>query len=147
MEITLDVRASEARAGSFAEILQRVFAPRKHGLPELFRRQVGAEEALEDVVDGGVGGAQHFLGGTEPNPAENGVDERQPRRTLELMIEGLDRELRAFGETLSHPLAGWSALAAAMWGWHLPAAFQLALRVEAWHAVEHASFLAAGLVF
>ena len=55
--------------------------------------------------------------------------------------------LRRLGETLSHPLAGWSALAAAMWGWHLPASFELALRVEAWHAVEHVSFLAAGLLF
>jgi cytochrome c oxidase assembly factor CtaG len=55
--------------------------------------------------------------------------------------------LQRLGATLSHPLAGWTALAAATWGWHLPAAFQLALRVEAWHAVEHACFLAAGLLF
>jgi cytochrome c oxidase assembly factor CtaG len=31
--------------------------------------------------------------------------------------------------------------------WHLPALFQLALRVPAVHLVEHASFVAAGLLF
>jgi cytochrome c oxidase assembly factor CtaG len=33
------------------------------------------------------------------------------------------------------------------WSWHLPALFQLALRVPAVHLVEHASFLAGGLLF
>ena len=55
--------------------------------------------------------------------------------------------LRRIGETAAHPLVGWTALAAATWGWHLPAAFELALRDDAWHAVEHACFLAAGLLF
>ena len=55
--------------------------------------------------------------------------------------------LRRLGEALAHPLVGWSAMAAATWLWHLPAAFELALRVEAWHAIEHASFLAAGTLF
>src|SRR5262245_46358328 len=50
-------------------------------------------------------------------------------------------------EALGHPIAGASALAAATWGWHVPAAYELALRSPAWHAVEHASFLAAGLLF
>ena len=35
----------------------------------------------------------------------------------------------------------------ATWGWHVPAAYELALRSPAWHVVEHASFLAAGLLF
>ena len=34
------------------------------------------------------------------------------------------------------------------WGWHVPAAYELALRVAgAWHVVEHASFFGAGLLF
>jgi putative membrane protein len=41
----------------------------------------------------------------------------------------------------------WLAGTAAVIGWHLPAAFQLALRSHAWHAVENASFLLAGLLF
>ena len=55
--------------------------------------------------------------------------------------------LERLGEKLTHPLTGWTAMAAATWAWHLPASFELALHVEAWHAVEHASFLAAGLLF
>jgi putative membrane protein len=34
-----------------------------------------------------------------------------------------------------------------LWVWHWAAAFELALRWPAWHVVEHASFLAAGLSF
>jgi putative membrane protein len=41
----------------------------------------------------------------------------------------------------------WLAGAAAVIGWHVPAAFQLALGSHWWHAVENASFLLAGLVF
>jgi len=32
-------------------------------------------------------------------------------------------------------------------GWHIPAAFELALESHAWHGVENASFLVAGLLF
>jgi cytochrome c oxidase assembly factor CtaG len=32
-------------------------------------------------------------------------------------------------------------------GWHVPAAFTLALRSETWHVVEHSSFLVAGFLF
>src|SRR5262249_6821518 len=48
---------------------------------------------------------------------------------------------------LTHPLVCWSALVLATWLWHLPALYQLALASRAWHAVEHATFLAAGLLF
>lgn len=41
----------------------------------------------------------------------------------------------------------WSAGAAAVIAWHLPALFQLALSSHVWHIVEHACFLAAGLLF
>ncbi len=55
--------------------------------------------------------------------------------------------LRRFGAWLAHPLVGAFALVAATWGWHVPAAYELALRDPAWHAVEHASFVIAGLLF
>lgn len=50
---------------------------------------------------------------------------------------------------------GWAAWATAalvvqtvvMWGWHAPDAYQAALRSPVVHALEHASFLAAGLFF
>jgi cytochrome c oxidase assembly factor CtaG len=51
------------------------------------------------------------------------------------------------GERTSHPLVGLVAISVAVWGWHLPAAFELALRSPAWHWIEHASFFGAGLLF
>jgi cytochrome c oxidase assembly factor CtaG len=51
------------------------------------------------------------------------------------------------GRVLSQPAICWLAAAAALVGWHIPAAFTLALQSERWHAIEHASFLASGLLF
>jgi len=51
------------------------------------------------------------------------------------------------GHTLSEPAVGWLAAAGALVGWHVPSAFTLALHSEWWHAVEHATFLAAGFLF
>ena len=41
----------------------------------------------------------------------------------------------------------WIPATATLIGWHIPAAFAFALRSPAWHAVEQASFLVAGLLF
>jgi cytochrome c oxidase assembly factor CtaG len=46
-----------------------------------------------------------------------------------------------------HPLFCWLFAAAVLIGWHIPAIYELALESEALHHVEHASFLAAGLLF
>src|SRR5262249_4610973 len=35
----------------------------------------------------------------------------------------------------------------ALVGWHVPAALTLGMQSPAWHAIEHASFLVAGLLF
>ena len=51
------------------------------------------------------------------------------------------------GRALMHPAAGLLAMTAAMWAWHVPAAYELALRSPAWHEVEHACFLAGGILF
>jgi cytochrome c oxidase assembly factor CtaG len=51
------------------------------------------------------------------------------------------------GRLLSNPTFCWLAGAAALVGWHVPAAFTLALQSEAWHVAEHASFLVAGFLF
>ena len=48
---------------------------------------------------------------------------------------------------LTHPLVGWIAFVAATWVWHLPATFQLALRSDRWHVVEHACFFITALMF
>jgi putative membrane protein len=48
---------------------------------------------------------------------------------------------------LTDPLVCWIAFCAATWGWHLPVTFQLALRSEGWHVVEHACFFTTALMF
>ena len=48
---------------------------------------------------------------------------------------------------LTHPAVGLGAMFVVTWGWHVPAAFELALRSDAWHAIEHACFLGGGLLY
>jgi cytochrome c oxidase assembly factor CtaG len=57
------------------------------------------------------------------------------------------RPLQRFGHLLSQPAFCWLAAAAALVGWHIPAAFTLGLQSEAWHVVEHACFLVSGFLF
>jgi len=57
------------------------------------------------------------------------------------------RWLRAAVHWLVHPLAALLLSSIIFWSWHLPTVYQLALRVPAIHLVEHASFLAGGLLF
>jgi cytochrome c oxidase assembly factor CtaG/polyferredoxin len=55
--------------------------------------------------------------------------------------------LRRFARALTHPAVCWTVFVSTTWAWHVPAAYDLALRSPGWHALEHASFLAAGLLF
>lgn len=55
--------------------------------------------------------------------------------------------VRRLGKVLAQPAFCWLAAAAVLVTWHIPAIFMLGLESEAWHLVEHASFLAAGLLF
>lgn len=48
---------------------------------------------------------------------------------------------------LAAPLAATAVHAAAIWVWHLPGAYSAALRSEAAHALQHASFLGTALLF
>lgn len=48
---------------------------------------------------------------------------------------------------VAHPLAAFGLHAAVIWAWHAPALFQAALRAPAVHTLEHATMLAAALVF
>ena len=57
------------------------------------------------------------------------------------------RSLRAVVHALVHPLAALLLSSVIFWSWHLPALYQLALRVPAIHLVEHASFLVGGFLF
>lgn len=48
---------------------------------------------------------------------------------------------------LTHPVPAFLLEAVVLWGWHAPAAIDLALRNEAVHWAMHASFLVAGMLF
>lgn len=48
---------------------------------------------------------------------------------------------------LTEPVTAWVLHAAALWLWHVPSAFDAAVRSEALHIAQHASFLATALFF
>jgi len=51
------------------------------------------------------------------------------------------------GATIFHPAFCWAIFAVSMAAWHLPGPYDLALRSDGWHEVEHASFLFTSLLF
>src|SRR5215469_97528 len=55
--------------------------------------------------------------------------------------------LRRAGHALTHPLTCCIVMVVAVCAWHLPAAFDLALRSPPWHKLEHACFFGASLLF
>ena len=57
------------------------------------------------------------------------------------------RALRRLFAWVTDPIVCWLAFAAAFWIWHLPGFFQLALRSERWHIVEHGCFFVTALLF
>jgi len=72
-----------------------------------------------------------------------------PRRFMHSALSPLLRWAPAqwLGRVLSQPVVCWLAAAAALVGWHIPAAFMLGLQSEGWHIAEHACFLASGFLF
>jgi cytochrome c oxidase assembly factor CtaG len=57
------------------------------------------------------------------------------------------KALATIGRRLTNPIVCWLAFVSATTAWHLPAMYELALRSETMHAVEHACFLGTGLLF
>lgn len=55
--------------------------------------------------------------------------------------------LRRLAARLTHPLGALPIYVAATWLWHAPAAYELGLRSPTWHAVQHACFLGAAMLF
>lgn len=55
--------------------------------------------------------------------------------------------LKRVGHFITNPAICWLAAALALIGWHVPAVFELALRWDWLHELEHASFFGAGLLF
>jgi putative membrane protein len=57
------------------------------------------------------------------------------------------RAAQKFGEFITEPLFCWLAAMVVMIGWHVPAAFELALRSDGWHEIEHACFFLTSILF
>ena len=55
--------------------------------------------------------------------------------------------LRVLGGFVTAPVFAWVLFNAAYLGWHIPAAYELALRSNVWHEVEHACFFITSLLF
>jgi len=55
--------------------------------------------------------------------------------------------VQRLGRVLGHPMFCWFAATIALIAWHIPAAFELGMRSDRWHAVEYASFFGTGLLF
>lgn len=86
-----------------------------------------------------------MLAGTPAIALVRGLPPRIARAILgPLLRSSAVRRLFAW---LTQPLVCWIAFVAATWGWHLPSTFQLALRSDGWHVVEHACFFTTALMF
>jgi cytochrome c oxidase assembly factor CtaG len=57
------------------------------------------------------------------------------------------RALRRFAHWLVTPAIAWLAMNVGYLGWHVPAAYDLALKNETWHGIEHLCFLGTSLLF
>jgi putative membrane protein len=57
------------------------------------------------------------------------------------------RPVTAWGRLLVHPVVSFGLAAVALVGWHVPAAFELALHSDFWHELEHACFLFTSILF
>lgn len=55
--------------------------------------------------------------------------------------------LQSLGKGLTHPLTCWILSALALIAWHVPSLFDLALRSDGWHDVEHLCFLFSSILF
>jgi putative membrane protein len=85
-----------------------------------------------------------LLRGAPAIPLQRGL----PRSATKIVGRALRaRPTRRAYQRLTEPLVCWSAFVLATWIWHLPGPFQLALRSDGWHVVEHACFFTTALMF
>ncbi|MBI2825443.1 MAG: cytochrome c oxidase assembly protein [Planctomycetia bacterium] len=55
--------------------------------------------------------------------------------------------VRSAVRAVTNPVGAWLAATVVVWTWHVPRFFDLALRSNFWHHIEHACFLAGALAF
>src|ERR1700730_7278235 len=71
-----------------------------------------------------------------------------PRRIRRVVATGLAApSLRRITSLIAHPAVGWTSFAVAFWVWHTPQLYELALRSDAWHHVEHACLFTTAMMF
>ena len=70
-----------------------------------------------------------------------------PNTIADQVVRPLSRHLRGLGRFLTHPVSCWVAGTGVVIAWHVPFVFELGMHSQLWHAVQHASFLAGGLLF
>ena len=93
----------------------------------------------------GLVGAPLVLLGAPMIPVLRGI----PRPFRKSAVAPLLRHLwvRRSLKTLSHPFIAWTAYVATVLAWHMPPAFDLALRNEIVHDLEHLNWSLAGILF
>ncbi|HEV2578781.1 MAG TPA: cytochrome c oxidase assembly protein [Acidobacteriaceae bacterium] len=57
------------------------------------------------------------------------------------------RGVHKVAHAMAHPAVAWLVMNVAYLGWHVPQAFELTLRSEAWHNTEHMCFLFTSIAF
>ena len=55
--------------------------------------------------------------------------------------------VRWLSRVLTEPRVAWVSFVVAFWAWHVPALYDVALRSDLWHHVEHACFFVTALLF
>ena len=86
-----------------------------------------------------------ILLGSPQNPLLRGLPRWAARDALGPFLTW--RLLKRFGRAVTHPAFCWFAAAVALLGWHIPAAYDLALVSPGWHDLEHACLFGTSLLF
>lgn len=86
-----------------------------------------------------------LLLGAPSLPLLRGLPQWIVRRALAPFLRWVP--VKWLGHSVTHPAICWLTATVALIGWHVPAAFELALRSDSWHEVEHICFLSTSLLF
>jgi putative membrane protein len=86
-----------------------------------------------------------ILLGAPQLPLLHGLPQSLARGVVSPILRG--SSVKRVGHFVSNPAFCWLAATVALIGWHIPAVFELALRWNWLHELEHSSFLGAGLLF
>jgi putative membrane protein len=132
-----DTRRAAAMAAGLAAVALALAPPLEQLAAERFAAHMGQHLLLMLVAAPLIAAARPVAVAAAALPA--------PAR--DALHHGLPGRLRPVARRLRHPLAVWLLGTAVVWGWHAPALYQLALRTDAVHALEHGMFLGAAGLF